>query len=416
MKHKERKELLEKGIVSKEVFEALHASANEEEDSRLTIDQTWEFLKKLNLASEMKRDKKPCLYVPSLIPERNEKGIKRAVENMRKSPDSLGFYTSLTKSDTVTDLYSNLLCRLASKEFFCKEKNPGIRFDLSFAAKIENRSVGIVAGTQGSLTWEGEQGSRTTVDFAIVEIDCDNTKKELKFARDKVTKLYFYKKYKLYFVQGICVYLQANESRGSFDHFKSIKIFDDILVSLVHEEDMERFLPCPACLLKGEDRFFCEVGPGFEPHDSMESCQSLIDEESDDQMDEDYRDGEEKHRLDEKQKSLMGSYEQQPVSTLHEFLKDGIQTIEKTPFRELEGDLEIGDQIWIYRDRRTNPCNPVAVMMPYAHVAVYVGVEHGEKKVVHVSICLNGFITATIKKVNLDSVINPEEQGTAYFT
>ena len=119
---------------------------------------------------------------------------------MRKSPDSLGFYTSLTKSDTVTDLYSKLLCRLASKEFFCKEKNPGIRFDTSFAAKIENRSVGIVAGTQGSLTWEGEGGSRTTVDFVIVEIDCDNTKKEFKFARDKVTKLCFYKKYTKYFV------------------------------------------------------------------------------------------------------------------------------------------------------------------------------------------------------------------------
>ena len=139
----------------------------------------------------MKRDKKACLYVPSLIPEKNERQIKRAVEDMRKSPDSLGFYTSLTKSDTVTDLYSKLLSRLASKEFFYKEKNPGIRFDLSFAAKIENRSLGIVAGTQGSLSWERGRGSRTTVNFVIVEMDCDFTKQELKFARDKVTKLYF---------------------------------------------------------------------------------------------------------------------------------------------------------------------------------------------------------------------------------
>ena len=182
---------------------------------------------------------------------------------------------------------------------------------------------------------------------------------------------------------------------------------------------MERFLLCPACMLKGDDRFFSEVGPGFEPHDSMESCQSLINEESDDQMDEVYRDKEEKHCLDKRQESLIGSYQQQPVSTLHEFLKDGIQTIEKTPFRELEGDLEIGDQIWIYRDGRTNPCNPVAVLMPYAHVAVFVGVEHGEKKVIHVekaSICLSGIITATIRKVNLNRVVNPDDQGTASFT
>ena len=85
---------------------------------------------------------------------------------------------------------------------------------------------------------------------------------------------------------------------------------------------MERFLPCHACMLKGEDRFFSEVGPGFEPHNSMESCQSLLDEESDDQMDEDYRDGEEKHGFDEKQQSLIGSYKQHPLSTLHDFLKD----------------------------------------------------------------------------------------------
>ena len=177
--------------MSKEVFEALHASANEEGASRLSVDQTWEFLKKLNLATEMKSDETPRLYVPSLIPERNEKEIRSAVDEMRRSPDSLGFYASFRKSDSVTDLYSKLLSRLASKEFFFKEKNPGIRFDLSFAAKIENRSLGIVAGTKGSLTWDGGRKSKNTiVDFLIVEIDCDNTSKELKFARDKVTQMF----------------------------------------------------------------------------------------------------------------------------------------------------------------------------------------------------------------------------------
>ena len=175
--------------MSKEVFEALHASANEEEASRLSIDQTWEFLKKLNLATEMKCNKTLCLYVPSLIPERNEKEIQRAVDEIRQGKNSLGFYASFRKSDSVTDLYSKLLSRLASNEFFYKEKNPGIRFDLSFAAKIENRSLGMVAGTKGSLTWEGGRGSKTTINFLTVEIDCDNTSNELKFARNKVTRM-----------------------------------------------------------------------------------------------------------------------------------------------------------------------------------------------------------------------------------
>ena len=155
----------------------------------MSVDQTWEFLKKLKLATEMKSANKPSLYVPSLIPEKNQRDIIKAVEDTKKSPDTLGFYASFPKSDSVTDLYSKLLCRLASNQFFFKERNPGIRFDKSFSAKIENRTLGIVAGTKGSLAWEGGEGSRTIVDFILVEIDCDNTRRELKFARDKVTNI-----------------------------------------------------------------------------------------------------------------------------------------------------------------------------------------------------------------------------------
>ena len=39
----------------------------------------------------------------------------------------------------------------------------------------------------------------------------------------------------------------------------------------------------------------------------------------------------------------------------------------------LSGKLEPGEQIWIYHDRRTNPCNPVAWVNKYAHVVVYIG-------------------------------------------
>ena len=192
MNFEESSELLEKGIVSREVFEVLHAAANEEEASRLTIDQTWQFLIKLNLATQMdSMDGSRRLYIPSLIPETNEKAIKKAVAKMRKSQRSLGFYTSFRKSDSVSDLFSKFLCRFqskeASKEFFYKEKNPGISFEISFAAKIENRNLGIVAGTKGYLTWDGKGNSQTVVDFVIVEMDCDDKDKQLKFARNKVS-------------------------------------------------------------------------------------------------------------------------------------------------------------------------------------------------------------------------------------
>ena len=135
----------------------------------------------------MKSYEKPRLYIPSLIPEKNEKVIKKAFDDIRKSKNSLGFHLSLQKSERVTDMYSKLLCRLASEEFFFKEKNPGIRFDVSFASKIENRKLGLVAGTKGSLIWVDRGGLKITVNFLITEFDCDNTIKELKFARNKVT-------------------------------------------------------------------------------------------------------------------------------------------------------------------------------------------------------------------------------------
>ena len=208
-------------------------------------------------------------------------------------------------------------------------------------------------------------------------------------------------------MQDICIYLEARESTADCEHFKSIKIFDDILVSLVGEEGMDRFLPCPACMTQGKDQYFFEVGPGFEPIEPvMDFCQSLNDGDFDDAEDQ-------KHSIDEKQKILIGRCELK-VFTLHEFLKDGIQQIEKTPFRELEADLKVGDQIWIYRDGRSNPCNPVAVMMPYAHVAVFVGVEDGQKKVVHVTKASlkDGIMTGTIKKDSINVVINPDDRGT----
>ena len=161
-------------------------------------------------------------------------------------------------------------------------------------------------------------------------------------------------------------------------------------------------------MTQGKDQYFFAVGPGFEPLDVRDFCQSL----NDDHFDDDSLD--QKHSIDEKQKILIGRCELKVV-TLHKFLKNGIQQMEKTPFRELEADLKVGDQIWIYRDGRSNPCNPVAVMMPYAHVAVFVGVEDGQKKVVHVTKAsiTDGIMMATIKKQSISLVINPDDQGRA---
>ena len=84
----------------------------------------------------------------------------------------------------MSNLYSKLLCRLASKEFFYESENAGIIFHVSFAAKIEERNLGLVAATKGSFKWT-IGFSNVPIDFIITEED--NTALNRRFARYKVT-------------------------------------------------------------------------------------------------------------------------------------------------------------------------------------------------------------------------------------
>ena len=207
--------------------------------------------------------------------------------------------------------------------------------------------------------------------------------------------------------QDICIYLEARGPTEDFEHFKAIEIFDDVMVSLVQEGRMQRFLPCNACLALGKDRYFVEVGPGFEPRDEMEICQGVNGDSLGD---------EKQHYMDEKQKSLISTIP--PVVAMNQTFSGGIQGQPLKPLREIEEGLKVGDQIWINRDRSSHPYNPVARLMPYCHVVVYVGDEHGQKKVIHVTSASfwDGklILTATIKEDFINAVINPDDLGKKY--
>ena len=102
---------------------------------------------------------------------------------MEVCPDALAFYYSFQKSEGVSNLYSKLLTRLASKEFFFEFENAGITFHVSFTAKIEERNLGLVAATKGSFKWT--IGSiNVPIDFIVTEED--NTALDQRFARYKV--------------------------------------------------------------------------------------------------------------------------------------------------------------------------------------------------------------------------------------
>ena len=74
----------------------------------------------------------------------------------------------------------------------------------------------------------------------------------------------------------------------------------------------------------------------------------------------------------------------------------------------LSGDLKPGEQIWIYHDSETNPCNPVACINPYAHVVIYVGkIDDDTHEVVHIkaSPITRGLMKAKIRRQNIMEVI-----------
>ena len=78
----------------------------------------------------------------------------------------------------------------------------------------------------------------------------------------------------------------------------------------------------------------------------------------------------------------------------------------------LSGSLESGEQIWIFHDHQTNPCNLVARYNTYAHVVIFIGETNGVHEVVHISSAswTRGPMKAKIRRQNVLEVIKPRDQ------
>ena len=101
----------------------------------------------------------------------------------------LGFHLCLEKL-RLTDIYGKLLDELKSEDYWYREENPGIRFDMTFDnSRKKSKQQGLVAGTTGSLKWESRNGKKTLVNFLIGLIHCKKTHRELEFDCDKVVNL-----------------------------------------------------------------------------------------------------------------------------------------------------------------------------------------------------------------------------------
>ena len=207
--------------------------------------------------------------------------------------------------------------------------------------------------------------------------------------------------------QGIGVFLRPRDGISTTCPYRVIKTVDQAIKSIVGEEMMERLLICPKCLCNGRERYFGTsegtLGVDFEILNDMDQCASLIPEEGTVPK---------RHSIKDTHHSMMRKVTKK-IFSIDAFLKDGIEQVEKTSFKELRPSLKVGDQVWIFRNKKANCASRI---MPYAHVTVYVG----EDKVVHVTknwnYCAGGLMMGTIKKVPIGRVIKDDDQGEHNFS
>ena len=177
--------MIHKGIVTRHCFNILfnQSESLNHVQGTLASEDIRNFLIAFQLATEIQNSE--SLYIPSLIPHINEEPVKARVAEISKSKAARGFYYSFEKCDEVFALFSKLLCRLASKKYFYKMKEPGITFRKGFSAKIENRKLGTVAAMTGHLKWS-DQEHTDEVEFSVAERDCNELKMDRPFGIHKV--------------------------------------------------------------------------------------------------------------------------------------------------------------------------------------------------------------------------------------
>ena len=182
-------EMVHKGIVTDDCFQLLFDQSQCQKSSMkaLSKEDIWNFLLAFQLASEI--EDPMSLYIPALIPDLKEAHLKQRLADISKSEVSRGFYYSFKKCDRVIGLFNRLLCQLASRRYFYKTEDPGITFEESFSAKIENRRLGIVAAMAGRLQYfDQDQCETDEIEFIVAEKDCNHFDDDRRFARHKVSR------------------------------------------------------------------------------------------------------------------------------------------------------------------------------------------------------------------------------------
>ena len=387
-------DLLNKGCLSFKVF----CEAYKSDDHPFTEEEVWMFMKELGLAfpilsadiedtaeNEEELGLNETVMIPCLINDSMETQIKDEEKEMEMSQNSLCLAYKFDRNTSTIWIYYKLL-EVFTRTFFGKY---GGDFDLAYSQKIEERRLGTVGGISGTLKWtNSKDGIREPKRYSFLFLEHESTEDARDLdSMDKPFAL----------SRGVKIHLQPIDGEMTEDMFSILEEIDKAFLPHLGE-DVPRSLACKMCQERGSTGCF-RLKQGIELESDTKKCSKL------------------KHfpgtRIIELMKKKQKPFEMDNLIAVEKSSLN-LQAFEDSDIKKnmLSGKLEPGEQIWIFHDHQTNPCNPVARFNKYAHVVIFIGETNGVHEVVHISSAswTRGPMKAKIRRQNVLEVIKPRDQ------
>ena len=380
--------LLNKGLLSFESFKVLYGTVPGQKFSK---EEVWDYLGELGLICPIVKDGERFALVPCLITDSMETKIKSSEKMMKESPEAVGIEYMFDRNSSSIEMYHKFLSSFA-QTFLWAESGGEILFASS--QKVENRTLGTIGGVKGVLKWHTE-GVREPQDFEFLILECETTLRSSDVEENNPSNTFAIHR-------GVRFHIKPSEGPMTKASIEIMKKMNSVFT--VDPKSVQKSFVCKACHLDGGLHGYFELKENLRLVSKADLCSQLhhsIDKRIVRFLNEsDKRKPFKLQSLMEMQKEQLG---------LQEFKTSQIQA------RILSGRLDIGEQIWVYHDKETDPANPIAHVNPYAHVMVYVGPREEQGVVVHEVVhvgkdSMRGFSKATIKRENVLTAIKPHNQ------
>ena len=330
-------ELLQKGLLSYDDFVSIYRSGPEQAFSEA---QVWDFLIQLQLACPMDAERRQIL-VPSLITDSMEEVMKTREKELERSEACVVLQYNFDKNLKSVAMYNRFL-RTLTESMMLGDK--GGEIHMSYSQKVEMKKLGNVAAVQGVLRWSTTNIQRPDeFEFLLAEYDTTFPTPDPE-ENSMISKCYAIHR-------GIRILLNPSQGPVSAALFEILAHLDQKFSMGLDE--LQRCLLCKMCLLEGKQGYF-QLKEGLELKSTAGRCSRLL------------------HKLDNSLAEAIQKSKEPQEFQLKSLMETEKEALGLEPFgtseirmRLLEGNLAVGEQIWVYHDAETDPWNLVARLNPY---------------------------------------------------